>query len=313
MNATIDKAYCEELKKIVTIIEAEAAYKLSKNKKRFVFRCANDECRAEKNPLISAVNYDKDEKDRKKAIHFSRLSSYAHIDKCTSCQVTHNDSSTFAKNHKEIKTEYPFKYKDIIHEFIFDKKKESLVIDNKVKNNLQPNAYSKNSFDTSKRYAFSAHRTTSSFHTLASQYYQLRLAERLDEKLIFNGKKLTYRKHFKEINQYIDSTENAIYKTFAWVNKVERGMFINFKNHIIGKKRYRTLYIFIPSDQDEKNKKYILETAKEANEKKRDVLVSMLNPKLKIKGEDTENKYGRFIVEFENIHLSILEKDYDDL
>lgn len=80
------EAYCVELDKVVDIYEAQKAYfALSKNRrKRFNFRCSDDICREEKNPLVSGVNYDKliEESDKYRQIHFRAPVGNPHLETC---------------------------------------------------------------------------------------------------------------------------------------------------------------------------------------------------------------------------------------
>ncbi|WP_241024555.1 hypothetical protein [Paraburkholderia sp. Ac-20340] len=80
------EAYCVELGKVVDIYDAQKAYfALPENRrKRFTFRCSDDACRAEKNPLVSGVNYDKLVEDTEKfrQIHFRAPVGNPHLETC---------------------------------------------------------------------------------------------------------------------------------------------------------------------------------------------------------------------------------------
>jgi hypothetical protein len=68
------EAYCEELDQVVDIFEAQKSFFSlpEAGRKRFTFRCSDDDCRKEKNPLVSGINYHRlaevDEKFRQ--MHF---------------------------------------------------------------------------------------------------------------------------------------------------------------------------------------------------------------------------------------------------
>ncbi|WP_275921727.1 hypothetical protein [Burkholderia sola] len=80
------EAYCAELGKVVDIYDAQKAYfALPENRrKRFNFRCSDDACRAEKNPLVSGVNYDKliEETEKYRQIHFRAPAGNPHLETC---------------------------------------------------------------------------------------------------------------------------------------------------------------------------------------------------------------------------------------
>lgn len=80
------EAYCVELDEVVDIYEAQNAYfdLPEKNRKRFTFCCADDECRRVKNPLVSGVNYDKlaEETNKYRQPHFRRPTANEHLPTC---------------------------------------------------------------------------------------------------------------------------------------------------------------------------------------------------------------------------------------
>lgn len=69
---SIGKAWCEEVRRIVDIVEAHELYFAYQpgQRNRFVFRCPDEECRRELNPLISGVNYDKEAGTYERRPHF---------------------------------------------------------------------------------------------------------------------------------------------------------------------------------------------------------------------------------------------------
>lgn len=82
----IPEAYCEQLKRIVGIYEAQEEYfdRPASARRRFVFRCADETCRAANWPLIVGVNYDKDAEDSETYLqpHFKTHPRYPHIPSC---------------------------------------------------------------------------------------------------------------------------------------------------------------------------------------------------------------------------------------
>lgn len=81
------EAYCEDLRRVVEIYEAQEEYFAQPmgNRHRFTFRCSDAACRAEKNPLVVGVNYDKnaEESDKYQQPHFKSHTKHPHIDVCT--------------------------------------------------------------------------------------------------------------------------------------------------------------------------------------------------------------------------------------
>ncbi|WP_237711466.1 hypothetical protein [Paracidovorax oryzae] len=80
------EAYCEDLGRVVEIYEAQEEYfaQSAGNRHRFQFRCSDAACRAERNPLIVGVNYDKnaEESDKYQQPHFKSHMKHPHIDGC---------------------------------------------------------------------------------------------------------------------------------------------------------------------------------------------------------------------------------------
>lgn len=80
------EAYCEDLGRVVEIYEAQEEYfaQPAGNRHRFQFRCSDAACRAEKNPLVVGVNYDKnaEESDKYQQPHFKSHTKHPHIDGC---------------------------------------------------------------------------------------------------------------------------------------------------------------------------------------------------------------------------------------
>jgi hypothetical protein len=68
------EAYCVELGRVIDIFEAQKAFfSLPEvGRKRFEFRCSDDACRAEKNPLVSGINYHRlaEEDEKFRQMHF---------------------------------------------------------------------------------------------------------------------------------------------------------------------------------------------------------------------------------------------------
>lgn len=79
-------AYCVELGKVVDIYDAQQAYfALPENlRTRFEFRCSDDDCRAKRNPLVSAVNYHKliEDTEKYRQIHFRAPVGNPHLETC---------------------------------------------------------------------------------------------------------------------------------------------------------------------------------------------------------------------------------------
>ena len=82
----IFETYCEDLRRVVEIYEAQEEYfsQPTGNRHRFEFRCSDTACRAEKNPLVVGVNYDKnaEESDKYQQPHFKSHTKHPHIDAC---------------------------------------------------------------------------------------------------------------------------------------------------------------------------------------------------------------------------------------
>lgn len=82
----IFEAYCVDLRRVVEIYEAQEEYfaQPTSNRHRFEFRCSDTACRAENNPLVVGVNYDKnaEESDKYQQPHFKSHTKHPHIDAC---------------------------------------------------------------------------------------------------------------------------------------------------------------------------------------------------------------------------------------
>ncbi|WP_199275917.1 hypothetical protein ACN3VN_11630 [Xylella fastidiosa] len=80
------EAYCEDLGRVIEIYAAQEEYFATPVTKRhrFSFRCSDAACRAAKNPLIVAVNYDKnaEESEKYQQPHFKSHINHPHIDGC---------------------------------------------------------------------------------------------------------------------------------------------------------------------------------------------------------------------------------------
>lgn len=80
------EAWCVELGEVVDIYDAQNAYfdLPEKNRKRFTFRCSDEQCRRTKNPLVSGVNYHKlaEETDKFLQPHFRRPAANEHLTSC---------------------------------------------------------------------------------------------------------------------------------------------------------------------------------------------------------------------------------------
>jgi len=118
----VDKAYCEELGRVVNIYEARKEFfdlPLEK-RKRFHFRCADDQCRAEKNPLIVGVNYDKKAEDSeiKQQPHFRIRNEYPHISSCKYYEDMKTNPINTKGTDESQERKSRAKLTDIIDEFI---------------------------------------------------------------------------------------------------------------------------------------------------------------------------------------------------
>jgi hypothetical protein len=82
----IQEAYCEELGQTINIYAARREFfeMAESSRKRFVFRCSDEACRAANNPLVVAVNYDKvaEETDIVQQPHFKGHKLHPHIEQC---------------------------------------------------------------------------------------------------------------------------------------------------------------------------------------------------------------------------------------
>lgn len=80
------EAYCIELGEVVDIYDAQNAYfdLPEGRRKRFTFRCSDEECRRIKNPLVSGVNYDKlaEETEKYRQQHFRAPPANEHLSTC---------------------------------------------------------------------------------------------------------------------------------------------------------------------------------------------------------------------------------------
>jgi hypothetical protein len=87
-GATVEilEVYCVELEQVITIYDAQKAYfaQPEAKRKRFTFRCSDNDCRRERNPLVAGVNYDKlaEEGDKYRQIHFRAATANPHLDSC---------------------------------------------------------------------------------------------------------------------------------------------------------------------------------------------------------------------------------------
>lgn len=103
------EAYCEELRRVIDIYEAQEEYFAlpPEKRRRFVFRCSDSICREEKKPLIVAVNYDKDaeETEKYRQPHFKTHDSHPHHTDCF--WVTRDKAAKVAENENGTRTERP--------------------------------------------------------------------------------------------------------------------------------------------------------------------------------------------------------------
>lgn len=86
---SLEKAYCEEFDEIIDIFEAHHRYfaQPEENRQPFVFRCADEACRRQKNPLIKAINYWKSPDEWQRRPHFSIDKSHPHISGCPLAEI----------------------------------------------------------------------------------------------------------------------------------------------------------------------------------------------------------------------------------
>lgn len=82
----ISEAYCKDLGRIIEVYEAQEEYftQPAGSRHRFEFRCSDNACRTENNPLVVGVNYDKnaEESDKYQQPHFKSHTNHPHIDPC---------------------------------------------------------------------------------------------------------------------------------------------------------------------------------------------------------------------------------------
>ncbi|MFL9951950.1 hypothetical protein PQR65_00905 [Paraburkholderia nemoris] len=80
------EAYCEELGRVMDVYEAQEEFFAlpPARRDRFHFRCSDSDCRAELNPLVVGVNYDKDAETSEKyqQAHFRAHPRHPHADRC---------------------------------------------------------------------------------------------------------------------------------------------------------------------------------------------------------------------------------------
>jgi hypothetical protein len=80
------EAYCEELDEVLDIYGAKEAYfSLPEGqRKRFVFRCSDEQCRASAFPLVIGANYHKSVEESEKYVqpHFKSNAQQAHTQQC---------------------------------------------------------------------------------------------------------------------------------------------------------------------------------------------------------------------------------------
>lgn len=95
------EAYCVEMDEVMDIYDAQNAYfdLPEDRRKRFTFRCSDLECRRQKNPLVSGVNYHRlaEETDKYRQPHFRAPVANEHLDSCiwndSSGPITSADAS----------------------------------------------------------------------------------------------------------------------------------------------------------------------------------------------------------------------------
>lgn len=92
------EAYCEEMGEVMDIYDAQNAYfdLPDSRRKRFTFRCSDEECRRQKNPLVSGVNYHRlsEETDKYRQPHFRAPTANEHLDSCIWNEVDAQPSGT---------------------------------------------------------------------------------------------------------------------------------------------------------------------------------------------------------------------------
>lgn len=87
---SLPKAYCKEAGRVVDIFEAHDLYFAQKEpRKRFDFRCPDDDCRNAMNPVVIGVNYDKnpDENEFVQRPHFRLKKGTVHSDDCPWAEI----------------------------------------------------------------------------------------------------------------------------------------------------------------------------------------------------------------------------------
>lgn len=80
------EAYCEELGETIDIYAAQRAYfaQPAASRRRFTFRCSDEACRRERNPLVSGVGYHQlaEEGEKFRQIHFRAPPGHPHLPTC---------------------------------------------------------------------------------------------------------------------------------------------------------------------------------------------------------------------------------------
>lgn len=235
------EAYCVELGKVVDIYDAQKAYfsMPENNRKRFTFRCSDDICRAEKNPLVSGVNYDKlvEETEKYRQIHFRAPTGNPHLETCVwvcgHAQRQASSSGTDGNLHPRVKRSKPTNIIDIFRPKASDSTADVLSgerVTISPVDNEPPNAKPSSGSTGRNRDGYTSTSRLERFIDCWAQYEGDELKE---HQVVIEGKTLSYRQAVLRPN-WITADENGsriVYggaRAKLWPEDTPKRLYINF-------------------------------------------------------------------------------------
>jgi hypothetical protein len=208
----IEEAYCEELDEVMDIDDAGVCYFLQpeSNRKRLTFRCPDEQCRATNNPLIVAVNYDKERFI--KTPHFRTHRHHQHIESCMLHKITRIYHEMLRERHKytgqferNIFVKGLEKFDDIIDIFISREEFEERM-KNKPLIGKRTVTVKKHTDDDIKKRIGTSYLKTRIFDDVVESFEKLEIKQRRLAFLKIGGRRMAYGTAFKPV-RYIDDSQ----------------------------------------------------------------------------------------------------------
>jgi len=200
----IFETYCEDLRRVVEIYEAQEEYfsQPTGNRHRFEFRCSDTACRAEKNPLVVGVNYDKnaEESDKYQQPHFKSHTKHPHIDACIwMVGDAGRHEKDPSRNERDVRHPRP-KATNVVD--VFEPRHSDTLLGSAVADICPPAVISGDAVqeDGGQAGGRSGITTTSRLEKLIDCWSQLEPEDRRNHRIAINGRTLTYHQLCLRVN-----------------------------------------------------------------------------------------------------------------